>query len=109
MDDFRRKAIAIFLISRDDSNEKLQSILNTVVQPCNITEFTLRSYNGQECISRKLQHFCGKKRIGRKNNHRLSYPFGQSGSVLILPLRKDFELANPKKSEFHQSGGVPFL
>ena len=45
-DDFSRYALVFSMASKGDSLAKLQVSLNTVVQSCNITEFTLRSDNG---------------------------------------------------------------
>ena len=54
------------MASRGDSLAKLQLFLNTVVQPCNVTEFTLRSDNGGEYISSKFQNFCKNNSIAQQ-------------------------------------------
>ena len=54
------------MASRGDSLAKLQLFLNTVVQPCNVIEFTLRSDIGGEYISRKFQNFCRNNSIAQQ-------------------------------------------
>ena len=54
------------MASRGDSLAKIQFFHNTVVQPCNVTEFTLRSDNGGEYISLKFQKFCKNNSIAQQ-------------------------------------------
>ena len=48
IDDFSRYAAVYFMSSKSDWIAKLQFFLYTVVQPCNLIGFTLRSDNGGE-------------------------------------------------------------